>query len=261
MKINSIYLHALRNNGHFQFMTDVSTLLKTLPAEVTAKFKSLLDTFAAAIAEEDLALKKIMKSVLTSRINEADVKRDNVFRGMVDYLKSMKNHFLEAVRISAQNVGNTADSYGNVTKLSHTDETAALTNLIKDLQTKHAEDVITLGLEKWLPELNKLNKAVEDMLMSRVFEASVRPTEDVKEVRRRTDEAYKNITVCLEAMSMIETPENIAAIETMIAALNNDITRYSNSIAIRKGQAAAKKEDDDMPEEEEIPDETPEEQP
>ncbi len=241
MEIKGIKLSNLRNNDHFQFMIDASTLLKTLPTAVSAKFKPQLDAFAAAIADEDVALKKIMKSVLTSRIDDADAERDHLFRGMVDYLNSMKNYFLEAVRIAAQNVGNTLDAYDNVTKLSHSAETAAIYNLIKDLQTKHAEDVITLGLDKWLPELNKLNKAVEDMIISRYEETSERPTEDMKDVRRRTDEAYRTVILCTETFSIIETPENIAAIETMIATLNRAIDSYNNAIAIRKGQAAAKK--------------------
>lgn len=261
MNIHGLELSRLRNNEHFQFGTDVSTMLLTLPEAVTVKLKEQIDAFAVTMAEEDAALNRIMKSVLTARINAADKMRDTVFRGLFDAVKSAKNHFDKDIRTIAMSVGNTVDAYENVSRMSHPEATSALGNLLKDLQAKHSEDIAALGLERWINELKKLNSAVEEMLISRYVETSERPTVAMQDVRRRTDRAYRNITVCLEAMSMMETAENIAAIETMIASLNSAIARYGNSIAIRRGQAAAKKEDDDIPKEDDITEEEVEEQP
>ncbi len=91
MKIHDIAITQLRANEHFQFATDVSHLLPTVPAAVAAKMAGQTAAFAAALADEDTVLKKIMKSVLTAQIHDADDARDAVYRGLVDAVKSARN--------------------------------------------------------------------------------------------------------------------------------------------------------------------------
>ncbi len=250
MRIYSLELGRLRKNEHFQLMTDVATLLLTIPTDVAAKFKVQLDAFATAVADEKMALKKIMKSVLTAQIAEADAARDVVFRGLVDNVQSSRHHFNNEVRVVAERVANTITAYDNVAKMGDVEGTSALYNLLKDLTDRHAEDVIALGLTTWIDELNKLNKAVEALRISRAVEAAERQTEATKDVRRRADEAYRTITLCLETFSIIETADNVAALEKLIASLNAIIENYSNTVAIRRGIAKAaaerKKEEEDF---------------
>ena len=244
MRINSIHLHSLRNNEHFQYVSDVAKIIKEIAADTAAKIKPQTDAFVAAIADEDTVLTKIMKSVLTAKIAEADAVRDAVFRGLTDSVKSTRNHFLEAVREAAIRVWNTLDAYKNAAAMSNVEETSALYNLITDLQTKHAEDVITLNLPQWIQEVKKANKAVDDLLLSRDAEITERPTEDMKDVRRRTDDAYRVVVLVIEALSVMETGATADALNAVIAKLNTTIERYNNIIATRKGRAAAKKEDE-----------------
>ncbi len=240
MKIDSLLLHALRSNEHFQFVTDVWTIVAKLPEGAKARFADRLEIFAATIADEDTVLKKIMKSTLTAHIHEADAARDSVYRGMVDAVKSFSNHFNPAARAAAERVMNTIRAYGNVAAKGEVEETSALANLLRDLRAKHADDAQAMGLTPWIEELETRNRTVEEMLLDRDVEIAGRPTEAMKTVRRRTDEAYRNVAVCVEALAMMEAPEAAAAIAVVIAEMNATIARYDHLVAQRRGRAAAK---------------------
>ena len=98
MRIHSINIVNLRNNEHFQFVKDVAALLKTIPETVAAKIARQIDALAAAIADEDTVLKKIMKSVLTAQIHDADEARDDVYRGLVNAAAAARHHFTAGIR-------------------------------------------------------------------------------------------------------------------------------------------------------------------
>ncbi len=241
MNVQNIQLSRLHNAEHFEFHADVLALFsETNPA--VAKFAAQLTAYKAVFAVEDEIMKQIVQSSRTARIAEADAARDEVFRSLVANHKSSLHHFIDDVRKAAEDTLPVFRTFGDLTGESLAKQSADTYNMIQELRTKHAEDVITLGLPPWLKELEKLNKIVEDLMRSRDTENAERPAEDMKTVRRKVDDAYRPLTVCLEALAIMETGDTAAALTVIIARLNATIERYNNAMAIRRGRAAAKKE-------------------
>jgi hypothetical protein len=242
MKIEKINLINLRNDAHFQFMTEVRDLIQAAEPEAMP-FEAQFDEFVARFNIEDEALKKILKSVKTAKIAEADAARDRIFRGMADSVKSAANHYSASVAGSAQILQNLLDGYGNVAQLPVDEETSAIHNMLKDIVEKHSAQVESLSLAGWVDALDRSNAAVSQLTGERYDEAageSAAPA--MRPARMAVDEAYRTLTLCLEAFSIISAPGGTNPYNAIIARLNAVIRHTNSIVAQRKGRASAEEE-------------------
>ena len=235
MKVEQLHVSHLRNDAHFQFFTDFKELVERFDA-TTLKIQPQFNTFLALYADEDTALKKIMKSALTAEIQEADKYRDGIWRGMLDTNKGALKHFSEPVRQAAGRLKIVFDTYGNVSVKPLDEETSALYNVLEDLKGKYAADAATVGLTAWMTELGKANAAFETLMRARYDEAALKTDLVLKEVRLKIDEAYRVITERINAAIIIEGETTY---RDFVTTLNTVIKRYSDILAQRKGRAAA----------------------
>jgi hypothetical protein len=180
-----------------------------------------------------------MKSEHTQRIAEADAVCDGVFRGMADTVKGALNHFSPAIRGAATRLEIVFDTYGNVAKMTHDDETAMIANLNKDLLEKYAADVEALALTGWIAELDRLNSAFKALMMERYDESAGRSSLVLREVRGEIDDSYRALTRRIDALQEVSGSEPDAPWAAFIAELNAVIERANNNIAVREGIARA----------------------
>jgi hypothetical protein len=83
-KFRKIHKFHLRNDAHFQFHTEFKDLLGKLPlATEVLQILPLWAKYMELYNIEDEGLKKIRKSALTDKIQEADRARDNAFTGII----------------------------------------------------------------------------------------------------------------------------------------------------------------------------------
>ena len=239
IKVLNIDLTRLHNDEHFHFFIDFQTCVKADGA-ATLKIEEQYATLQALFAREDEALKKITRSVLTEKIAAADHARDVLFRSLSDTVKAARTHYNLAVSEAAKIAWNVMLAYGNVVIKPYVEESSAIYNLCKDLKEKHAEAILTLGLVNGLTELEKLNKAVDDLMNERYDEATERTELVLKQVRAEVDEAYRMIVVKIEALQVLEGHTEGAPWADFIRRLNIVIERANNTVAQRKGRAAAK---------------------
>ena len=96
-KIKTIYLHNLRNNEHFELMRHVINIITAAGAD-TLRVLAQLTALQTVFAREDEALKKITKSALTKKIDEADRARDAAYHGLLNTVRAALGHFNPAAR-------------------------------------------------------------------------------------------------------------------------------------------------------------------
>ncbi len=243
MKINGIKIGNLRNDEHFQFMQFTLALTRETGA-AALRVEPQYNTLAAAVAREDEALKKIMKSALTADIAAADRERDRVFRGMVDAVKSAHGHFNPTIAETARRLMIILDTYGNVAAKSHIEETSALYNLCRDLVSRHANECEALGLMVWIVELQRLNRVVEGLLAGRADEGAARSSLVMKEARAEADAAFGALAAMVSAQGLVATVGTdtaaVALFEGFVRRLNERIDMAENALLIRRGVAKAK---------------------
>jgi flagellar biosynthesis chaperone FliJ len=230
MKIDKLNFIGLRNDEHFQFHTELRDLVNKIGA-AALKVDQQLKAYVPLYNQEDEALKKIMKSAITAELQDADKRRDRLFRGMVDINKAAMNHFNEKVQEAAKRLKILFDTYGNLAQKPLNEETSAIYNLLQELNGKYAADVALVKVTDWTAELGAANEAFARLMKDRYEETAMRTDLVLKECRQRVDEAYRAMAERIGALVIIEGAAQYA---DFIRRLNVVIAKYAVALSRRK---------------------------
>lgn len=241
-QIHSINLGRLRNNEHFQFMTDVRNAIKSAIADVL-NLKPFVPRFNSAHDELNSALLVDQGSVKTEKLSVLDTSRDGTWSALAGRIRATLGSPVPEEVESAKIIQRVFDLYGNIREMSYNEETAALANLVEDLEKpENAAYCEALGISHWVAVLKQQNNAFQALLDARNKELANKASGDVKAARAVIDPIYAEITGRLNAMVTLEmaTPE----IEGFIRELNQRIKYYTDTLAARAGRNAAEEEED-----------------
>ena len=229
--IQTIYLARMRNNEHYQFMSDVSKAIeKATPTAL--QLDSVFPDFTAVLARLNACLLVDQGSATTEEITAMDVTRDRTWSALNERVKSALLSPIEAEVLAAKAIKRVFDLYGNVRNLSYNEETAAITNLVEDLEkTKNAADCTTMGITSWVAALKQQNLDFQALIDSRNVELANKDSGDVKAVRDEIDPIYQNIAKRIDAQVTIEIAT--AVTESFIRELNQRIKYYNETITAR----------------------------
>lgn len=237
METVKIKLGNLRNNEHYQFMSDVISLIK-ISEPKKLRIEPFFNMLSACYALEGKALNRVTKSQFTNHIIEADRNRDETFRGMADANLSAVKHFKQPIREAANRLQIVFDAYGNITKKAIAEQTASVNSLLNELASNHAEDVKAVGLGEWIDELKRRNNTLTNLMNDRYTEtASQSEPLVLRELRKKTDDAYRSTVKRINALMEVDGGEYY---ESFIRQINAIIIRAGNIIAARRGHAGKK---------------------
>ena len=233
MKINSIDYRSLRNEEHFLFNTESINLIDSAGA-VNLKIEMLMPAYRAAFVNEDKALKKILKSAKTEKIDKADKQRDTTYRGLTNLLRAALDHFNPDVVDAAKRIKIVFDTYGNLSRMSMNTETASIYNILEDLKSpEYMRDAEIVQIVEWIDQLKLDNDALEALVRERNDEIAAKTQLKVNDCRTETDKAYHNIVERINAAIIIEGETPYA---DFVSKLNAFIERYNNAMAQRTGK-------------------------
>lgn len=227
----------LQNSEHFAFFTDV---LKLLNEANLAPLKNLKDKIAVDLQKEDDAQKQIRKSGHTVQIDELDTHRDEIFRGLVLRLQSEQLSEIASRREAANRLMIVVDTYGNLTKFNLQKETAEIGNLVQDLRSANYQpSMAEISVEDWTDWLDDANNAFDSLYTSRRDDLAAMPDFDMKNIRKTLDDDFAELQKMLSAL---ETLSPTPALAALIAKLDTSTERWKETLAQRRGNAAAKKD-------------------
>jgi hypothetical protein len=231
LKLKSRRLH---NEEHFQFHTEFKELV-VQKTTATLGIETQYPGYALSFANETEAIAFIRKNSNSDEIVVADDKRDFTFRGVDNTVKACGNHFDLLTRQAAARIEVVFDHYGNLTVKPYDEETAAINNLISELNDNHAADVTTLGIGGWLNELKANNEAFDALMKGRYSKEAVKTQLRMKQVRLEVDAAYKQITNRINALIIVNGE---TAYKGFVDEMNQRILKYNNNVLIRLGRNA-----------------------
>jgi SMC interacting uncharacterized protein involved in chromosome segregation len=243
-QIQYLNLARLRNNEHYQFMSDARNKVE----EVTPAVLSLdviFPRFAVAHDELNATLLVDPGSVKTEQLTLLDTQRDSTWSALGNRIRATLNSPVTEEVESAKILQRIFDLYGNIRQMSYNEETAALTNLIEDLEkSENAAHSQTLGISSWVAALKQQNTDFQSLLDARNAELAGKASGDVKAARAVIDPIYKEMTDRLNAMVTLEmtTPE----MQRFIRELNQRIKYYDNTLTARAGRNAAEEEEEEI---------------
>jgi len=236
MKITKIDLTKLHNGEHYQFQSEFQFLIAQTGAQVI-HIETLFATFIPLFNNEAEALSLIQKSDITEQLHEVDMERNALFRGFSDAVKSACNHFIEAKSSAAKHFSILLEKYGNVAQKSYDQETADITNLVKEIVGTYLNDINLLGLMDWVSELNAKNQEFDTLMQKRYTQEADKTELRMKQVRTEVDAAYHDIVNQIDALILVNGSN---AYQFFVHELNARVDKYNNIIAQRKGRNAKK---------------------
>jgi hypothetical protein len=237
MKISKIHLAHLRNDEHFQLHDDFRDLTIKYGPE-TLKVGPIFEEYKPLFEKVDEALKKIVKSAVTEKIHDADRARDEVWRGLKHMIYAALNDFDQIILKAAKRLEIVFNTYGNIAKKPINEETSAIYNILQELNGKYAEDIKTVGAERWVEELEIRNNAFKDLMKERHDEATTKVYTSLRHARTDIDKVYRRIIKRMEAYIEIE---GINQYEEYVKTLNDIVNKYAMAVAVRNGRSAAKR--------------------
>ncbi|KJF42266.1 DUF6261 family protein [Draconibacterium sediminis] len=242
-KIKNVVFSRFRNNDHYQFITEFKTRIDTVtPAILNIETK--MPDFNTAYDAMDTVYKKSNSSDFTPLIGGADVRRDRYWSAIYMRLRSTLMGPIESEVEAAEKLKALFDLHGNVRQMPLKGESAALTNLIQDLESRDFGGYCnTVGILPWIEALKTENLLVQNLMEERRQESVNQNSEDYKLLRKAVDIAYENIVSRINALVELEmsTPE----IENFIELTNNQITDYENELTARQGRLDSEQEEEE----------------
>jgi len=223
----------LKNEVHVEIFETADAVIILFTPEALGIVPQYL-LFKKSFNEEVALLDIIRKSEYSTEIIEQDTRRGHVFRGFVDGGKSLLNHFDPEKQNAAKKVIAVIEHYGNITKKTLDQETAALDDMIREFASSNYPTLIdTLGLADWLTQLAVENERFKVLMLARYTEVSQRPTTNMIVARTAVDNTFKDMCAHVEALALINGME---AYEAFIRELNAVLDRYRNILAQSKGK-------------------------
>jgi hypothetical protein len=227
-----IYLQRLKNETHVQFNENANAVfVKYNPQELG--FPALYYLYKDAFDKETQALDFVRKSEITAKIAEQDSRRDQLYRGLVDTVKGEINHFDPAHVQAAERLYDVFKHYGNIVQKTLDNETAAINDLIRELNLPgNAQAVQLLNLSTWLYRLSEENRLFAQYMTERYVETAEKTPLRMTTTRAETDQYYHAIVGQIENQILAGTVINPA----FINELNAVIERFKHILAQEIGE-------------------------
>ena len=224
----------------FGFLKLILAETENLPAEETPSIlTAAVNSFETAFNAFDAALKASATNPATASATDADVERDQSWRGINAYVKAMCAHPTAEIAATAAEAKSLFDKYGDPTSLAQTEESGVLHNLLQDLEAFDSLKRTSLALDVWIADLKTKEDAFLAAAARRTEEDAARQVGIVKETRTAADAAYRSLVDTVNALAMINGDAEYA---TFIEHVNAVIERQKSILKARTTRA--KKEDE-----------------
>ena len=231
-KITTINLTRLRTEEDFGFLKLILAETENLPAEETPSIlTAAVNSFETAFNAFDAALKASATNPATASATDADVERDQSWRGINAYVKAMCSHPTDDVASAATEAKSLFDKYGDPTKLAQTEESGVLHNLLQDLEAFDSSKRTSLALDVWITDLKTKEEAFLAAAARRTEADAARQVGIVKETRTAAESAYRSLVDTVNALAMINGDADYA---TFIEHVNAVVERQKGILKARK---------------------------
>jgi hypothetical protein len=237
--ISRFRTHLLKNETHVRFHEIIVEVMESHDP-MSLGIYPLLVLYEQALNDEITALDFNRKSALTESILRQDRWRSDIFRGLSDTVKGATKHFDPAQRKAAQLLRILFQHYGNITCRSLDDRTAAINDLLRELnQPNYAQAIAALGLLPWQENLLEENRKFFELMSERYNETAAKTPLRMRTARRKTDRYYQAILSYIESQRLV----GIDAGDALIRALNPVIERFGAILAQERGARKAQKQE------------------
>ena len=223
----------LANEAHVSFHEELIKIIANHnPAmlDIDGVYKDYKEAFDAEIGVLDM----VRASVHTAEIAAQDDIRDKAYYALVTALKLAGQTLTELEDVKAiHNLELVLNSYGNIARKTYDQETAAIDDLMRELEANYLADVVQLKLQDRLVALANENQKFKVLMTKRYEETSEKPNLRMRTARQITDTLYRAILNFIEAKIVVHKGKEFMDLSK---ALNAVAKRHKDLLAQKKGK-------------------------
>ncbi|MDE5798004.1 MAG: hypothetical protein K2H73_03145, partial [Treponemataceae bacterium] len=221
-----VYVCGMNNAAHFMFVSNMADRAEKDKA-VSEKCAAQVAALQAAVTAEDENLQVSAKSLTTDKIAAADRLRDQLYAGYKKAVAGYAGFPVESMAEAAKVLQQHVKDYKIDVQAQLDKETGLLVNFIQDLEGKFAEQVKTLSLTAGVENLKAANEEVRELTSQQTDERSAKTAGVLKAARNVSDEAYKMLTMHVNAHALLEGDADYAA---FIDYANTEIDHFKQEV-------------------------------
>ena len=225
-EIQSIFLGNMNNAAHFLFVSNMAGRAEKDSA-VSEKCAAQVKALREAVTAEDESLQVSAKSLTTDKIAAADRLRDQLYAGYKKAVAGYAGFPVESLADAAKVLQQHIKDYKIDVQAQLDKETGLLVNFIQDLEGKYKAQVEALSLTAFVEKLKAANEEVRELTGQRTDERSAKTAGALKAARIASDEAYRLLTMHVNAHALIEGEEAYAA---FIDYANTEIEHFKQEV-------------------------------
>ncbi|UOK43686.1 MULTISPECIES: DUF6261 family protein [Flavobacterium] len=238
--INSITLNSLRNAEFIQFCKDFTSIVANSSLTVHS-LQIQHDTMVRKISEMETMFKNTTPSPITPELEELDWCRNKNIMGIFGIVNAYTCHFDPTYSYAATLLQNNIKLYGSdITRETYQSETAIISNIISDWETKPelTSAIGTLNLGQWVIELKKVNQTFRDTYHRYTQEFTNNSPGTFKSKRNEMVSIYHDLCKYLSAFSVVQPiswgANTIHEVNTLINQYNQVIVGRTTSVKTEK---------------------------
>lgn len=205
-----------------------------LPTDVDVDLKLLFDYLKAQIPTYNKALEQIRANEESKKIAELDRIRDADVQALKDSIKpyrAAKNTAQKDAYIALKIV---LDAYKNIFKEGYEKQTNQINNLVSTLQSdKYSSHVAVLKVGVFVEELDKSNKAFNNLFAHRSFLNLQKETYNIRELRKDMTTVYRKMAKYIEVLADVKQDDYY---KKVLDVVNNSRKYYADVLAVRGGR-------------------------
>jgi len=240
-KFNPSYL---RNEEHFNFLTDFSELITA----ATPAALNIADEYAAftpLFAEEASVMEIIRKNSYTESVIEADEARDRIFSFIRASVKNMTKSYDATIVAAAEKVLNIINNYKAVSQFGLQEETGKIINLLDDLKQTSVMALCTqIGIKAHLTELENANNRFKTLMSDRRAEEAQKPLRSAGDIIEEIKAPYNAIIDKINALVVVNGEADYKDFVTKVNVL---ISEYRKVVKMRRSRAGDADESEETP--------------
>jgi hypothetical protein len=252
MKVTRIALNRLHNQEWFKFFSDFKERVEHFGSSAVG-IKKLFDKFTPLYQKADDLPAALRKSTYTKKLEEADKKRDELFRSFRNIVKGSLAQPSESKREAAGQLYNLLERHRKpILAGNYAAESAALRNLLQELKGNYAAGIALLGLTDWTEGLEAAGREFLSVWNERTGESIAKPKERLRKFRIQIDALYAAMADVLDAQLLADDLGGDAVADpadpggnvpyNFVLDWNETVRKYHVLLAQRTARRARKQE-------------------
>ncbi|MGB3849417.1 MAG: DUF6261 family protein [Tunicatimonas sp.] len=234
--ITAARLTRYRIKEFIQFVRN-SLLIVSEHSPEQLQVKTQYNTLAQAQRQLEKTYKQDRDDDMAQRLMQLDATRDRAIVCLRMISEGYTRHFDAVLSAAGQTVLDCVDKYGaRLYSLNYSAETAALKNVVRDLQNLPTciQAIQVLRLGEIVKEMKRANLAFEKQFIEHLAASSRANSETMRELVQSTSEAYRTLVKHLEAHATL-TPTTDYTL--FINHFNENVEHFNQMVTQRKPSA------------------------